>query len=633
MIVNLLWLIVLFVAAGVTARAILRHLPPEPGDSPAERAIAGATVFVTCTLAAGLLPATVAEMTGLPLVTLPIMAVLMTVSAIVLQFCGRARPPAATLPAARRWRLRLSRVLLLTVALPVALLHVGLLIEGALRPPIGADGLFYHLPNVVRWLAHGRLDIVPGLVHPSTSGNGDVWMMLFAATRVEPLIELSFVPFGPLLALTVVLIARELGARRHGAVTAGLLVLATPMISLQMYSSYVDLFGTTFLAVGVYYLLRMLRATGYKPVPQGNTRHIVVAGLSLGVAIGTKLPFLVWSGPIVAGLLAVLAWRWWHSRQRRVLTLAIVFILMMIPGGAFWYLRALCQTGWIFYPVQVTIAGHTFGEGLATEGLVSVPRPGLPSLAYPWFEWKNSGYNYSEGSGVGPHLPVFAAVGLLYLLLRRRRGRSRPPCPATWTILGLIALGYTLELTLFQSHPRYAFPLWTLLLAASAPLLGLLLRRAAPLTVPLLCLTVCLSVAMTGLWSAKRLLGRVRDGDLSRAYLYEIPPVIDTLPPGTVVLNLGEVTANYPLLGAAWTNVVLSPKTAVVYGLTPPLTHEALAARGVDVVYMRGDGPPPFADDVEFHTIFDNCHDPDRRPTTIPTRIYGVGPLPPPAHP
>ncbi len=48
-----------------------------------------------------------------------------------------------------------------------------------------------------------------------------------------------------------------------------------------------------------------------------------------------------------------------------------------------------------------------------------------------------------------------------------------------------------------------------------------------------------------------------RDGSWSRRAFYRIPDVVNLLPPGTRVLNLGPPHYTYPLCGSRLENVVL----------------------------------------------------------------------------
>jgi len=77
------------------------------------------------------------------------------------------------------------------------------LIEAFLRQPQAFDGLCYHLPLIVRWLKEGQLSMMQGIWHYCLPANGELWLMLFASTGVECLIEPGMFPIGLLLALVL----------------------------------------------------------------------------------------------------------------------------------------------------------------------------------------------------------------------------------------------------------------------------------------------------------------------------------------------------------------------------------------------------------------------------------------------
>ena len=181
--------------------------------------------------------------------------------------------------------------------------------------------------------------------------------------------------------------------------------------------------------------------------------------------------------------------------------------------------------------------------------------------------------------------------------------------------------GTCLFIGLLMSRARWALPCFITMWAASALLVDRLLRTTPRASIALISLTLILSAAMVSLRPARKLLGNIRDGDLSRAYSYQMPKLFDDLPEGTVVLNAGNHTWKYPLLGARLKNRVID---AGERGLHPPFSQSQLDAEAVEVVFFRGRHPSVFTDDVAFEKIFDNREDPNRLRTTNPTRVFRV---------
>jgi hypothetical protein len=307
-------------------------------------------------------------------------------------------------------------------------------------------------------------------------------------------------------------------------------------------------------------------------------------------------------------------------------------LLAAIPLCAgFWYWRGYHHTGWPLYPMQVTVAGHTFGSGIslsASTDDIRLPYSSLGALVYPWFEWKGHGYNYAVDSGLGPAFATFAVMGTAYFLFQRRLHPTRDDRRVKWLVAGFAACGAGMFFTVLHLHLRYSLPLWIIMLAACAPLAAVVVRFT-PRTGPLLVTaTLAVSAVMIGLRPAKPLLGRLRDGDLSRAHAYELPRLFDEQPAGTVVLNLAAHGANHPLRGARLHNRVIDTMRVLYYRergeLRLPLSRADLEKHEVDLVYTRGTEGAPFGADVVAELVYDDSNDPARPASTVPTRVYRV---------
>ncbi len=636
MAVDLLSLILLVCTAGAGSGLLSRRLAETGGFSRLERNLAWGTLWVGWLVAAVLLTAAAGLLVDLPLVR--------PAGAAASSFIGwlavrirrpgrqdRPKPVDASAPRpSRLWR-RLPGAFRFLVVGPVLLLHVFLACEALMRPPAGFDGLHYHLPLVVRWARDGQLSMVEGVWQFSLPGNGEVWMLLIAWLGVERLIELSMLPVGGLAGLLVYAIARELSASGPAALLAAVLALAGPMTAMQCYSSYVDGFGAAFILAGVYWTLRVHRG----PAGSGHmTACALPAGAAVGLAIGTKPSFVLWAGLVVVAMAFALVGRarreaaGTREAGRQIASAVLAFTLAAGACCFYWPLRATCRTGWPLYPVQLRVAGRTLGTGLPAERIVSdLGRQGWWSVCYPWVEWKRAGHqpargDYAADNGLGPALAAFGVPGALYLLLRRRRVRRPGDLATDRTVLILMVAGVVLFVEACFSYGRYAMPLWMLAFAACGPMLDLLVRLRPRSTLALACPAVVLSSAMMTLAPAVDLAGRLRDGDLGRSRFYGLPPIIERLEPGAVVLNLGDSTANYPLYGRRWTNRVIETPLAAHLGLRPPLTAARIAAHDIDYVYIRDPSAPPFADDVAWEIAWDDRQDPARPPTTRPTVVY-----------
>ena len=635
---SILSLLVLLVSALWAARRIVAFVLPTASSDRASRVAAFGTVSVAWCLVATHLLGSVSELFDATLVRMPLIAALSVVGAAALAIARRKRPVGnsqefSSDPERPAYRVAPTSRVWLVALVPVAVLHAGLIFDAALRPPTSFDGLYYHLPLMFEWLHGGRLELVPEVWKFCLPANSELWQMLFASTGIEPLIDLSMAPIGVLLATIVLATALQLGAGSTGARLAALFTLACPIVALQMYSSYTDLFGTTFLMGGLYWLIRLARST---PQPRQRIACAALAGLSLGVAVGTKFQFLAWTACLLllAAIIFVVQIRMDRTGNTAppALRLWPLALLATLPLAAtFWYFRSYYHTGWPLYPLQVRIAGHVFGSGVPLEGAtrdIRVPLEGLSALLYPWFESKYSGYNYSVGNGLGPQFAVFAVLGAVYFLARRPLFATCREQLAKWVMLGFIGCGIAMFFTVLHLPPRYGLPLWVAAFAASAALAGVLSRLAPRSTTVLAGVTLTLAAAMIGLWPAKLLLGRVRDGALSRAKTYEMPELFDRLPRGTVVLNLGPHGMNYPLLGADRQNRVIDTMRVLHHRergrLQLPLSAHELDELAIEYVFTRGASAAPFSADVTYETVYDDERDPSRVASTAPTRVYRV---------
>lgn len=627
--------LVLFVSAAFSSRAILSIIGVARTGERLAATIAWGTLCVGWSLGCALSLAFVAELSGLPLVRMPVAATLSTVLAVAsVIICGRYRQAPTPLPPSvsrRLWpRTRPGYLAVIAVLLPVAALHVFLLIEAFLRPPLAFDGLCYHLPQIVRWLRDGQLSMMQGVWQYCLPSNGELWQMFFASTGVEQLIEPGMFPIGLLLALVVAGIARELGATSHSATICSLLALACPIVSLQMYSSYVDMFSVAFLLNSLYWILRLGRRTLDWRETLGT---VGLAGLSLGIALGTKPTMTAWAAPVVLGFIAILVGgsvprpraagdRRFARWPRR--TMIAVFVAASLVCSGYWYFRSAHQTGWPLYPVRLHIGPWTLGSGDEPGGISAMARHGWWSLIHPWGEAKRAGYPYTVDNGLGPMFAAFAMPGLAYLLFRRLRWDRRRNRLADLMVLSFVAIGIVLFVEVFYSCPRFALALGIVMFAAAGPVIDLLLRRWPGTCTVLLGVSVTLSAAMIALWPAKTLAGRLYAGDLRRTAVYGTPELFEHLPEGTVVLNMSSALANYPLLGPRWSNQLIESMVARKLGLGKPLTQSQLETHGVEIVYACEEAHQLFASDVAYEKIYDEQDNPAWSHRYPPARAYRI---------
>jgi hypothetical protein len=321
----------------------------------------------------------------------------------------------------------ISRALALLSVAAVGVASLAYLRLYGARVPEGIDALSFHLPDVAGWSQqHGFWQIhqfIPYLAHGNYPNNGDVLSLL----AVLPFHDLGlarfvFVPWLALTGLGVCALARELGAPRSSAVVFGSAAAGLPIVARSALVGVVPdvVMYATFVA-GLLFLVRHRRT--------GSRAELVLAGVGLGLALGTK-----WYG--VSAFAVVLA-VWAASRilerapARRVAADGAVLCGVVFLAGGFWLLRNLILSSNPVFPVKVSLAGVTLFDApqdviRARGGFTLAHYVGDGSVwrTYVWPAFKD-GYGFA---------PFVVAVGVLAAAWL---GRARRLLPA----LALLAVG------------------------------------------------------------------------------------------------------------------------------------------------------------------------------------------------
>ena len=199
--------------------------------------------------------------------------------------------------------------------------------------------------------------------------------------------------------------------------------LSVPALADQAGEARSDIVGIFFLlaAVAVAVNAWAARGEGERSLPTGA---LVVVGLAVGLAAGTKLNFLLPAGVLVVGLVAI------APRGGRWRALAASGLAALAAGG-YWYLRNLVHTGnplpWVHHlgPITLPAPAQALG-GREAHSVVGYLTDGsvwsdwfLPGLHHGlWSFWPLllalalAGLLLCFGRGAGPLLRVAGAVGL-----------------------------------------------------------------------------------------------------------------------------------------------------------------------------------------------------------------------------
>lgn len=234
---------------------------------------------------------------------------------------GRRRPPA--LP-------RVRPGLLVGLLLLVVLLGVGYeLFIVVATPPNNWDSMHYHLARVAAWHARESLSYFPthnGIenAYPQNAELLVLWTVVFLGRDV--LAALPQLLAALATAASVYGIARRLGAERAGAAFAALLFPTLTIVALESMTTQNDLVEASFVAAAVMFALGRTRA------------EAALAGLALGLAVGTKLTFLyALPALVVIGLLAL--------PRRRLAEVSAAAVLGFALVGMYAYVQNLAETG------------------------------------------------------------------------------------------------------------------------------------------------------------------------------------------------------------------------------------------------------------------------------------------------
>lgn len=230
--------------------------------------------------------------------------------------------------------------------------------------------------------------------------------------------------FVPLLALGSYRVARMAFGPRAGFL-AVLFALGTPLVTAQFHVFMVDVPETAMVAVSVYLILATERFS--------RTWLSALAGLSVGLGMLTKEPFVFFVSGVVLVALVRGGWRNW----RGLILFFVVAALIALP----WYYENLSEVH--------TIAQGSLHGGVSSPGGIAPAVLSIENLL--WYFW-----NIINAQLYAP-LFALSIVGAVWTV----RGfiRRRPVSPLAWelTVGALVAwIGVTVT---FAHDTRYGMPL------------------------------------------------------------------------------------------------------------------------------------------------------------------------------
>lgn len=334
---------------------------------------------------------------------------------------------ATTGPAGRR----LSTLISFVIAL-VAVVHFATGAKTRLSTGMtGFDSTWYHGPFAAGFFQSGdTFDlhfIAPQFLAWFYPANGEIFhaagMLAFGRDVLSPLLNLGWF-VGCLVACWCIGRPYRVGP---WSLALGAIALSVPALADQAGEARNDVVGIFFLLAAVAVALNAwatreeadARARRGRAIGLGGGPLIVV-GLAAGLAVGTKLNFLLPSAVLIVGLAAI------APRGARLRALATSG-LAALAGGGYWYLRNLVHSGnplpWVdsLGPISLPAPDQALGGREAHSVL------GYLSDGAVWSDWFLPAFHQGLWI-VWPLLALAALAGLLLALfpsIRHFRGSLR----------------------------------------------------------------------------------------------------------------------------------------------------------------------------------------------------------------
>lgn len=475
--------------------------------------------------------------------------------------------------------------------------------------PQGPDGIYYRLPLAVRWLQEGSLRIPPHTWRYALPGNAEIPMMVLLGVGWQPLVLLFNLLGTLILAISTYLIALKCRVNKTAAFIASLIIVSVPLINFQTFLAYTEVYGSSFIIASI--AIFLYRYEKQELITKKRFLiYLILSGLALGVAIGTKLAFLVYGFAIFV-IVFVLLVRERYRHKISIPKLGGLFLIAILLPCIFWFARAFFTTGNPFYPLKVEILNHTIFDGYSIEFMRPkaqyhdfVQNP-LEWFIYPWTEQNTRQFNYSERGGLGASFATFVPVGVLYTIFTLFKNRAGNEKKFLLTLFLFLCAGLVAFYLILSQVPRYSIPIMVLACVLAVPFIEKVVQSKYAWINLLLIVSFATTSIIAGFFPLKNLLGRIYRGEYTRAEIYHYPPIIDELPKGSTILNLGRLHLNnFALAGKHLSNKVI-PVFMLPYYVTKrgykdirTINKAFLLQNKVDYIcQIKGDHPLPGKDD------------------------------------
>jgi hypothetical protein len=451
---------------------------------------------------------------------------------------------------------------------------------------IDFDAVSYHLLLPHHWLMDGTLAISEKTNWRfGMPGNGVTAMYWFYAAGLSRWTFLAQWPPLACLLASAYSLALGLTRSRNAALSCMAVVATLPIVYYQTFNGYIDVFAAAFL-MGALALAQA--AVGRSGKAQSNWAWYWVIGLAAGIALGSKLVYLAFAGPLVVWLVILAGWGSRRNARETARTAGALFAGIALTS-AFWYLRGWLLAGNPVFPMRAAIGEWVLFPGITANNINSVNwaigrwvHSRSEWLIYPWLEFRSepSMTSYSVDTGVGAAFSAFVPLGLAFFCWNAwRRGADRQ----FWLwAAGLIYCGLVWWFPLHQTL-RFGLVFMLLLVIAAGPLLASLASARNRLFEAVFCSAITITCAILALEPAAFIASRYLYDMYTRAAIYRYPTYVDDLPAGSTVMNL-VAPNNFAMAGARLSNRVVG-----YFEVPRELTTEFLEARRIDYIVGHAD--------------------------------------------
>ena len=217
--------------------------------------------------------------------------------------------------------IKLNKTLKIIICIWLIIIFLTIIYFGLNIPPYESDAMAYHLTRAAFWMQNQSINHyftydVRQTVFPVNTELGQLWIMIF--TKSDSLVFLvQFLSFIFLL-LALYKILRTLNFNKSISIFSVFVFSCLDVILLQSYSPQNDLTAAAFLAVTVYFLLKVLKENST------NLFSFICIGISAAIAIGVKGYVYLY---ILGIAIFVLAYKKFNLLKLKKIFLILIFSL------------------------------------------------------------------------------------------------------------------------------------------------------------------------------------------------------------------------------------------------------------------------------------------------------------------